>query len=596
MNNWHQYTSLTALLLLFLGVASCKEDLLDTRPFEGKYPEETVWGNRQSADAFVFSTYNDVMGLYTGFVGEESWTNNNVDDRGNALSQGNITRDDNYGFGDFGRIRRCNLIIEKAQTSTTLSENDKKELIAEAKFLRAMVYFQQAKRFGRFVWIDNVLTPDDELALPLTADIKSSYQLVLKDIDDAIAGLPKTSASGRANQYTALALQSEVALQAAAYTGDATYYQQTIDAADRVIANGEYMIDPDYEGMFNEKNKYSKEIILGVYRSSANTNCDNIEDLQNVVPNTNNNNVIRSGGYPLFTVDKTFEAWLYHAPSQNLVDAYLVLDPATGKAVRWNESSHYKQNFTKLGGPTYVDNARYSGPAGQNVSSMLYADRDKRFYATIVYDSCTWFNERVTTKLKGNLHRLVNGALGPHIGVTNYYWRKGVYNVSPRVFYGIPTDYHWPIFRLSRVYLNKAEALLRQNKVADAVAAFNKSRTAHGGLPASTATSLTEAWQDYKRERRIELVKEKDYYWSLLRWGKYGGDANHGLAPGGNIPELEEIPTFIEISIDRSSYYIDKVTFNANDIRVFDETKRYLFPIPQSQINRNPNLQQNPNW
>ena len=86
------------------------------------------------------------------------------------------------------------------------------------------------------------------------------------------------------------------------------------------------------------------------------------------------------------------------------------------------------------------------------------------------------------------------------------------------------------------------------------------------------------------KDRKAELI------------GKYGREANHGIAPGGNIPELEEVPTFIEISQDRKGYFIDPITFNVNNVRDFDETKRYLFPIPQGQINRNSKLQQNPNW
>ena len=585
---------LNFILLLILVSVSCRNDILDTAPFEGKYSEETVWGSIESAEAFVFSTYSSVLSGYTDFISEEGWTNNNIDGRGNNLSRGQITRDDDYGFGDFAKIRRCNLIIEKAGESSVLTPAAKSLLIAEGKFLRALVYFQQAKRFGRVVWIDKVLKPDDDLLLPQTNTIAESYDLILKDLDEAIAGLPETSASGRGNKYAALALKSEVALQAAAYTANVNYLQQTVDAANSVINSNFYTLDPDYEGMFNEKNRYSKEIILGVYRSSANTYCDNISDLQNIVPNTNNDMVRRSGGGPLFKVDKIFEAWLYHSPSQNLTDDYLVRDKETGEAVQWNKSSQYISAFTATSG--HQEGADYKGAPGQDVSSVIYSNRDQRFYATIVYDSCTWFNETVTTKVRGNLHRLVNGSLGPHMGVTNYYWRKGVYNVNPRVFYGIPTDYHWPVFRLGEVYLNKAEALLKQGKIEEAVQAINVTRVGHGQLPPAKVTTLVKAWEDYKRERRVELVKEKDYYYSLLRWGKFGQEANHGIAPGGTIPELEEIPTYIEIAADRKSYFVDPITFNVNNVRDFDETKRYLFPVPQSQINRNSKLKQNPNW
>lgn len=96
----------------------------------------------------------------------------------------------------------------------------------------------------------------------------------------------------------------------------------------------------------------------------------------------------------------------------------------------------------------------------------------------------------------------------------------------------------------------------------------------------------------------MEFVYEADYYWSLLRWGKYGYEANHGLAPNSSIPELEEPATFIEIATDRTAAYIGNVQFQ-NDQRDFREDRAYLFPIPQGAINANAALSdndQNPGW
>jgi hypothetical protein len=95
----------------------------------------------------------------------------------------------------------------------------------------------------------------------------------------------------------------------------------------------------------------------------------------------------------------------------------------------------------------------------------------------------------------------------------------------------------------------------------------------------------------------VELTLEGDYYWSLLRWGMFGGDANHGNAEAGNIPELEITPTVMDISHDRMGYVITKgAYFSQNNQRHFDYPRRYLFPIPQDQINQNSSFQQNPGW
>lgn len=589
-------------IVMLLCLSACKKNILDTRPFD-KFDENTVWNSRATADAFVNGTYASVMSLYStspSYAEFDAYTSNcvvNAAGFGSNVALENFDRYADFGFNRFGDIRRCNLILEKAAASQGLTDADKTELLAEARFLKAMVYFDLARKFGRVMWIDTLLTPNDNFKLPLTNSEAVTYSNIMQLIDEAVPGLPETAKPGKASRYAALALKSEVALQAAAYTGDDSYYDLAIAAADTIINSGRYSMESDYEGMFNEAKSTSPEIIFAVYRNRINTNCDAIADLQNVMPNTNNGAVAARNGFPFFKVDGIFLGWMWWAPSQNLVDDYLVIDQADpGKALKWNETSQFMANINRLSStnPVVQDTGVLTGAS--DVSALMYEHRDKRFYASIVYDSCTWFGEQISMKVRGNLYRLTNGALGPHMSPSNYVWRKGVYNVNPRVAYGVPTDYHWVVFRLGRVYLNKAEALLRKGQIGEAVAAFNETRTVHGQLPASEATGSAEAWTDYKRERRVDLAKEKDYYWSLLRWGKYGGDANHGNAPAGTIPELTDPVTFMEINANRTGYSVQHIVFLNQDQRKFTANKRYLFPIPQTQIERNDMLTPNPNW
>ena len=229
----------------------------------------------------------------------------------------------------------------------------------------------------------------------------------------------------------------------------------------------------------------------------------------------------------------------------------------------------------------------------------MYQHRDKRFDASIVHDGSTYLGENITTYTRGNFSRwATNRYANDHVPLTNYAMRKYIYtNWDPRPFYNVYTDYHKVIFRYGRCLLNKAEAQLRLNKVSDAVATLNPTRQTHGGLPASEASTLADAWKDYKIERRVELFWEGDWYFSLLRWGKYGREANDGKAPGSVINELTEPATFIEIKPDHSAFYIGNVQLS-NDKRAFD-TRSYLFPIPKSLIRANSAINesdQNPGW
>ena len=594
------------LLFCTAGVLQGCNDFLDTKPSES-YSEELVWSSRSTAEAFILQTYNNVIPKYTDFKTEDCLTTNSVyvyQGSPNAVRE-LVDRGWDFGFGDFGTVRRCNLIIEKVAASP-IDEKSKTELIAEGKMLRAMTYYYQAKHTGRVIWVDRVLTEEDDFNLGLTSTIKESYDYILKDRDDAMAGLPTESKAGRLNKNAALALKSEVCLTAAAYTGEKALFQQAIDAVDAIQG---YTLDSNYEGMFNQDGAYSSpEIILARYRSKDNNTCGNTL-MQEMIPNQNNDAIKNFGCSPVMKTDFIFECWMSHAPSQNLVDNYLVIDRLTNQAVPWNESTQFKNSVNEVPVSDVADMAYdpkelvngkgYVSKDGTKLNELVYGNRDKRFYATIVYDSCLFYGETITMCQKGNLNRCsrVGNPGTSHMPLTNYMWRKSIYNVSPRPFVDVLTDYHYVVFRLGRVLMNKAEALLCQGKWQEAMNVINKTREVHGGLPASTATNLAEAWIDYKRERNVELPLEGDYYWSLLRWGKYGQEANHGLAPTSVIPELNCPATFSEISKDRQRMFVGQVQFT-NDQREF-RTRRYLFPIPQGVINANPALSdadQNPEW
>ena len=89
-----------------------------------------------------------------------------------------------------------------------------------------MIYFDKAKFFGKYVIVNKVLSPDDELELPRTNTIKETYDFILDDLAEAAKGLPTTGPTGSITKGAALALKAEVALHGAAYieSGKDEYY------------------------------------------------------------------------------------------------------------------------------------------------------------------------------------------------------------------------------------------------------------------------------------------------------------------------------------------------------------------------------------
>lgn len=622
---------LSGTLAIALTGVSCNK-AFDTEPFD-RIAEDIIWSTKANAETFIFTTYNLMYAFQSG-PGLDPATANNLAQDGIAggvypLYTETLTNRSDFGvFTNFSQVRRCNLIIEKVGQSAGIADADKKILIAEGKFLRAMSYFNIARHTGRIVWIDKVLTPQDSLKLPTTANPTESYNYIIKDLEDAVADLPATKVAGRANKYVAAAFLTDVCLQALAYKNypNSANVNPTDPLLDKVIANarividGGYTLETDYEGMFNQTKSASPEIIFAIYNKAVNTTIQGTP-MQTIMPNLTSDKIKKFDGSPLFSKAVPFECWPGNFPSQNLADDYLTIDKANPlRAVKWNETSQYLaavdetvnvlSPYVRVGFPNdkipqiaaenVIKQGRIRPGSTETFWTLTNENRDARWAASVISDSTRFYNELFTTTVKGNACRWISVNGGDWgASISNLYWRKGVYsNVSPTFLNTVMTDYHYVCTRLGKVYLNLAEAYLLKNDMTNALVYLNKTRVVHGQLPASTASLPATVWTDYKRERRVELTEENDRYYSLLRWGRYGGVANDGIAPGGTITELTEPMRVMDISKDRKSFAQFTGAFsNAYNQRKFEPGRRYLLPIPQGHIDNNANFgPQNPGW
>lgn len=616
---------------LYVGLAltgmatSC--NVMDTEPFES-YSEDLVWKSQETIEAFIMESYDGTITHFTG--NSASWEamtpngshcdqySNSID---NTATETGIDAYSNYDFGRFGEQRKCNMIIEKVQQSE-LPDDVKKEFIAEGYFLRGALYFDMTRKMGRFVPITRVLSIDDKevFQTPLTGSIAESYDYVIKDLTKAAEGLPETSAHGRANKYVALALRSRAALQGYAYTKDETLLDLVISSANEVIRSNKYKLTDNYGGLFNHESPEDAEIIMARYYLEEDASLVDFNELVRVLPNLPIDDIIKGSKDGINTLNpevQTFDSWGRYWPTQDLVDQYLITDEKTGEAKVWYESSQIKDNisflntegltegsieiFTRFDGekryiPTSMDltsgrndyplishNLKLKDGCDRDITDLMYTNRDKRMDATIVRDKTTLLEEYLEMKMGGNASQGVraneNGAW--YTTATGYYWRKYMVPHDPLLE---KVNFHYVIARLGEIYVNLAEAYLLKGDVMAAVKALNETRTIHGGLPASTASTLEDAWKDYMRERRVEMAyEEADIYYSYLRWGKYGSYGNYGREAGDVIKDLNAPIYKISITSDRKAACINQLTLLNSWNRKFT-TKRYLFPIPQGDI------------
>lgn len=593
-------------LIAAVSFAGCS-GLLDTEPLD-KYTENVVWNDPTLAQTFIYNTYVDVFSdfLCTPGIrntaqmgaGMDAYTDNMLA-MGYLLTQYQMdvaSPGDDFGWngmrnviksstsGVTSCIRQANVIIENAGTSSLSS---KENMVAQGKFLRAMVYFKQARIFGGFMIIDHVLDPSEELNIP-RASIDDTYDFIIKDLQDAALGLPASGVNTHITKGAAYALLAEVALQAAAYSEDGgkdEYLKISLKASEDLMALNGYTLDPDYYHLFHDFGKVEShnEVILAFSPVEADGFCSSSNCVQYDFNISVKHSGLRSDVAEKYPIKSDINGIGGHyCITQDLVDEYLVVDE-DGEAKKWNETSYYKN---------YKD--------GDPAADVLFKNRDARFYASVIYDGTMFYDNVMYFRKGGNAHPDSGKSEGSRLlnSPTPYMVRKAVNDTNPLTTgWGKNMDYDYVLLRLGRSCLNYAEALLRTGETAKAIEWMNKTRVTHGQLPEISATlSAAEAWEAYEAERRIELFFEgEDRYWSLLRWHKYDGETV--------IAELnKDLTTCIEIGEDglgftenvaiREDYFPAIV----NNKMVWNE-RRFLFPVPQSAIDKsNGVIKQNPGW
>lgn len=560
--------NIVTILLLAMVAFSCS-DILDKGPLD-KYSENDVWKSTDLTQAFIYTALRNATDM---LVWKDNWTDNDaILEDGRNVNAELITRESDAGWNVYGNIRRCNMVLAKVPEAP-FTEVEKANFIAQAKTIRAMIYFSRARLFGKLMLVKDLIDTDVDMTFPRTATVKETYDFILNDLKEAAPDLPVDAASGALSRGAAYALMGEVALHGAAYieSGKEEYYKIGAKACEDLFALNQYSLDKDYKGMFNDYDHSlaSSEIILAEWLSPENTTFQGTW-MQRLVPNIAPDKLTEEAAkkYPLV---EECAGWPQMFPSVSLVNDYLVNDE-DGTAKEWDQTSYY-QNFLANGG---------------TVEDAIYKNRDKRFYASIVYDGCAYFANTVWLREGGNLYYASKSTEVWGMPVSGYIYRKGVYE-SKRLLNSEKTGYHYVLLRLGRAYLNYAEIKLRQGDKGTAIEYINKTRVDHGGLPELQKTiTQEEAWKEYKRERRVDLLHEGDRYWTVLRWGKADGLEV--------VPELIVEQKFMKIAPDGESFEIIALpNYVSDNERVFTK-KRYLFPVPQGERDQNPNLDQNEGW
>lgn len=212
-----------------------------------------------------------------------------------------------------------------------------------------------------------------------------------------------------------------------------------------------------------------------------------------------------------------------------------------------------------------------------------YQGREKRFYQSIIFDGSTWLGFEMVMKQGVGSRNATDLSNTNEATNTGYYLRKGL---DPK--YAVNGDHrlssaNFVIYRFAEVLLSYAEA---QNEASGPDAsvheAVNKVRV-RSGLPAlKTGISQEQMRTAIHRECRVELAFEEKRWYDLIRLKtaeKYLNGTLHGM-------KIEQ----------QGGKWVYTVIPAPDGGKTFYANKNYVLPIPQSAMNQNSKLVQNPNY
>lgn len=261
-------------LMIFL-IASCSEDFLDVVPLD-RIDKTTFYSTDEEVIIGVNGAYASLRGDYGNlnlFTMREGRSDNgqlNPSGQSEQISldsfnetSGNLLVLDGW-TNMYRTISLANAVIvqgPKATGDQTIINRG----IAEAKFIRALTYFQLVVLWGPVPLRTNVT--DVENATEPTAEVVAIYNQIVKDLTEAISVLPEsypggaTKELGRATKYAALALLGKVELQRGNKPAAVTALNQVI---------GKYSLMTNYADIYKAGNDNKVESIFEVNFNPSN--------------------------------------------------------------------------------------------------------------------------------------------------------------------------------------------------------------------------------------------------------------------------------------------------------------------------------------
>jgi hypothetical protein len=651
------------VVISFIGLSSCENYLsvdkyvndmltLDTVFSKKNYTEEWLWETygflrnkgaeiaNKGVTAFSFASDESVFGDWNLLCKkyqncEYTSTDHLSEDRWYHLYQG---------------IRMASIFIHNVDKCGELSNTEREDLKAQARFLRGYYYWMLMKQYGPVPIMpdepQDISKEYEELAVARNT-YDECADFVCRELEQAARVLPvsrNASRWGQATRGAALATRAKVLLYAASplYNGN-TALSSLVDDEGRQLISQTYS-----EEKWAKAAAAAKEVIdLGVYELlTVKADETTVPGPANVATSTIPYPLGSGGIDPYKSYQQCFNGEITASKNPEFVftrQRYCDQDlsdiskhAAPRQMIGWSTvATTLKQEKAYLmcdGNPITHSSTQYpyqtqgftlsasEYPYIGNDVSLRYANREPRMYASLAFNGSVWENGSTTETQKIGLQYFYykddpsgkrlsepDFYLRTGIGVKKYYHPDDSWNIGGQIRFKVE-----PTIRYADVLLWYAEALneLTSGQTYE-IPAFSEQGTIsvkreigsveekkgmrfgfsrvrfRAGLP-----DLTDAiYNDYE-QFKTQLKRERQVELFLESARYFDLRRWKDAAIEENMPVMGLNVDMNNTDEQKQRFYEEKLSEMP---KVFLE-KMYLWPIPKTELRRNQKLTQNPGW
>ncbi|MCK9422635.1 MAG: RagB/SusD family nutrient uptake outer membrane protein [Bacteroidales bacterium] len=285
-------TILSTLFVVLITFPSCKK-FLDLKPVsqgiavENTAADSVLFKSAAEAEAALAGAYSDFKNEYyqldyfvngdaqadDAYAGGDNAANFQIDDFVLDATNSNVSRDYGYLYSTIGKT---NTVINNvnAVTDPALTPERKKEMIAEASFIRAFMYFQLVQLWGDVpLQLKDVKTISASnleeiypILFPPRKPVADIYKQIIADLEVARAGVKPT---GPNKGYATTGVVNSVLAYVYA-TQTPHDYNKVLGYCNDVIAGG-YSLLPKYDDLWDNNHRNSSEAIWEINYTGGST-------------------------------------------------------------------------------------------------------------------------------------------------------------------------------------------------------------------------------------------------------------------------------------------------------------------------------------